>query len=132
MIDLTPGKFGSWQVTNMTRNDLHHCLILTRAVADREKIGKYAGGELLLNELILPPAGFERSTVNDAQQAVALRTMIANVSSGTLLYLPRLQAGGPVLFQSPCYLSITKSANVSLWCDEGTVDKQAVGNLESK
>ena len=129
-IDTRPGKFAPWQVTNTSQNDLHHCLILTSAVPDREKIVNYAGGELLLNELILPPAGFTRKTVNDTQQAVLLRTMIANVPRGALLYVPRLSARGTVTFQSPCYLSITKSAHVSLWCDEGTVDRQALSNLE--
>jgi hypothetical protein len=130
LIDPTPRRFGSWRVTNTSRKDLHHCVILTRAVPDLDKLGTDAGTELLLNELILPPAGFERRTVNGAQQAVVLRTMIAALSSGTILYVPRLPAGGTVVFQSSCALPITKSGDVSLWCDEGTVDGQGVGNWE--
>jgi hypothetical protein len=125
-----PGNSSSWKVANSTHHDLHHCLILACAVPDRERILNDASGELLINELILPPVGFSRTTVEGTQQAVALRTMIANVPRGALLYVPRLPAGGTVLFQNPYYFSITKSAHVSLWCDEGTVDRQAVGNLK--
>jgi hypothetical protein len=125
-----PENASSWKVSNSSHRELHHCLILACAVPDRERILNDAGGELLINQLILPPVGFSSTTVEGTQQAVVLRTMIASVPKGAVLYVPQLPAGGTVIFQNSYYLSMTKSAHVSLWCDEGTVDRQAVGNVK--
>lgn len=127
-IDLTPKKMGWWSVKNTGKADFHHCLIRATTVPDLATITRAGGDELLLNRLILPPAGFSRPTVDGFQQAVVLRTMIASISADRWIYVPVLKAGSTVSFRYPFSARLCKSGDLSLWCDEGNADAQAVEN----
>jgi hypothetical protein len=121
---------GAITLTNRTDHALHHCLIFTRLEADKDRLKKLAAEEDLVGALILPSLGFSKNTVEASRLAAQLRWDFNQQDKGVMLYVPEIPARGTVTSQlaRPDYYTISKGADMSIWCDELTLDHQPADN----
>mgnify|MGYP000995964807 CR=1 FL=1 len=133
-IDVTigndPAKAGAITVVNRSGKALHHCLIITRLEADRERIREMAEQEDTVGALLLPALGFSRETVSGSREAARLRYIFFEQDKGVVVYLPEMPAGASVTtsLAAPAYYAVAKNAEVSLWADEGAAEHRTASN----
>jgi hypothetical protein len=123
--------FGGINITNKTDKALHHCLLFTRLVADKEQLEKLNKEENLVGKFILPGLGFSKATVAGSVMAADLRFSFNMQDKGVMIYVPEIPAGGKVttLVARFDYFTIGSEADISLWCDELAAEHQPASNF---
>ncbi len=125
-----PTQFGAIAIKNRTRRTLHHCLVITRLEADRERLKTLAAQEDAVGEFILPALGFSKRTVDGSRLAARLRYLFCQQDKGVVVYVPELAPGATLTttLADPKYFRVAKGADVSFWCDEGSIEHCSASN----
>jgi hypothetical protein len=145
-VDSKSGRDAFFILTNKTGRTLHSCLVISSVVPDRERLlAQGADAEVLYAGikawLASPEKPGERPTVGDeiaggfvdaGAKVARIKFLIAAVEQGCMIYVPELPANAEVkVWLCPTYrLQIAKSVEISLWCDELSVDGVRPENLE--
>lgn len=126
------GRLGTVTVTNQSGRTLHHCLLITRLEADRERLRALAAQEDAFGKFLLPSLGLSKETVAGSRLAAHLRYMFNEQDKGVVVYVPEIPAGGTVTttLAAPGYYRVAKGADVSVWCDEGAVEHRPASNWD--
>jgi hypothetical protein len=130
-VTLETGRaLGAITLTNRSGRALHHCLIFTRLESDRERIEAAARQEDLFGAFVLPAMGLSPKLVAGSREAARLRHHFNKQDKGVMVWVPEVPAGGKVttLLAQPGYYSVSKSASMSIWCDELAIDPQPASN----
>jgi hypothetical protein len=123
-------RLGTIIVANRTSRTLHHCLIIGRLEADRKRLEAMSAREKAVGGFILPSLGFSMETVAGSLLASELRTIYGQQDKGMMLYVPEIPPRATIcaFLERADYFLISKGADVSLCCDELTIDRQPVRN----
>ena len=130
-LETLPDRLGTITLTNRTDRSFHHALIITRLVADRDRVQAIAQEENLVGRLVLPGLGFSDETVRGSLLAAELRSNFNQQEKGEVVYVPEIPPGASVRMSlaRPGYFEIASSADVSLWCDELVVECSNADNM---
>ncbi len=108
---------------------LHHCLIFTRLQTDVQRVRAEAAREDAVGGA-LPVLGVSREMAAASRQAARLRYLYEEQEKGWVIYVPEIGPGARVSagFDGVVRLTLATGADLSLWCDEMTVEHQPAAN----
>jgi hypothetical protein len=128
-LETTAGKQVVVALTNQAKVPLHHCLVLARAFPDPLLVDKKTRMNLATVVLGSGAIGASEETTELTMCYTVIQSVINNMERGGLIFVPEIPAGGTVRLRLTALddMPYLKNGEVSLWCNELTVESLSTG-----